>query len=104
MEIKLMELDPEWVLENFTISQHVRGNGKMTVQTYSLTGGVLMEFLLETLKIDFKVEGEVGDIGDCIFKFRIEDIKSDFPSLYARMIRLNIEILEGKLKSVNELM
>jgi len=99
----MIKLDPEWVIENFSISQHVDNYGMMTALTFGLKVGVFMQFLLETLKIDFDVDGEVGDNDNCSFKFRIEDIKIDFPTLYARMIRLNIEFLEDKLKSVNVL-
>ena len=101
MEKKLIELDPEWVIENFSISQGVFEDGKMFVQTDRIIESSVIHFLLESLKIDFEIDGDIEEEDECIFEFRIEDIKIDCPSLYAEMIRLNIKFLEEKLKSVN---
>ena len=91
---------PEWVLDNLSDSHYVDGYGNMCICTNSISDANWMHLALDTLKIPFKIN-EYGDFDDIIFsfEFKMEDIKIDCPSLYERMVKLNITNLEHKLKN-----
>jgi len=95
---KLVEITPEWVLDNLSDSMYADGYGNMSVYTSSVSDYNWMRLALRTLKITFE-ESDNDDYEDRLlsFGFRIEAIKDECPSLYERMFKLNINILEFKL-------
>jgi len=95
---KLIEVIPEWVLDNLSDSMYADGYGNMSVYTSSVSDYNWMCLALNTLKITFE-ESDNDDYDDRLLslRFRIEEIKNECPSLYERMIKLNINNLEFKL-------
>jgi hypothetical protein len=81
--IKLIELNPEWILNEIPISHYADGNGNISIDTDSSTDAKWLMLALNTLCIPYQ-EDDFGD-GDTNyfgFNFRIEDIKKDCPTLY----------------------
>lgn len=95
---KLIEVIPEWVLDNLSDSMYADGYGNMSVYTSSVSDYNWMRLALNTLKITYE-ESDNGGYNNMLhgFEFRIEAIKNECPSLYERMIKLNINNLEFKL-------
>ena len=95
---KLIEMTPEWVLENLSDTLYADGCGIMTVFTDSVTNARLMLLALNTLNIPFE-EYENGNNEDITiwYEFKVADIKIDCPSLYEDMMKFNSLNLEYKL-------
>lgn len=98
---KLIELTPEWVLENLPDSMYADGYGTMSVYTENPDNASWISLALNTLKIPFS-ESEFDESDDwddlmISYKFKIEDIKADCPSLYEFMKNLDRDNLQFKL-------
>lgn len=96
---KLIEVIPEWVLDNLSDSMYADGYGNMCICTNSISDSNWIHLALSTLKIHYKINNDC-DFDDMLFsfEFRIGAIKIDCPSLYDRMIKLNTKSLEDKHK------
>jgi len=84
--VKIIELNPEWVLSEIPVSLYAEGCGIISVETDTITDAKWIKLALETLLIPYD-EKEYGD-GNTIFidiEFHIEDLRSDCPNLYKKM-------------------
>lgn len=84
--VKHIELNPEWVLSELSISLYADGCGKISVETDTINDAKWIKLALETLLIPYD-EKEYSD-GDTIFidiEFHMEDLRSDCPNLYKRL-------------------
>lgn len=95
---KLIELTPEWILENLPHTKYADGSGLMSVYTNNPDNANWISLALNTLKIPFE-ESEYGDWDDMTmcYEFKIEDVKDDCPSLYINMKNLDRDNLQSKL-------
>jgi hypothetical protein len=84
--MKLIELTPEWVLNELPISCYADGNGNISIETDRATDASWIKLALNTLCITYK-ENDYGDIDTTFygFDFKIIDIKEECPSLYISM-------------------
>jgi len=86
---KLIEITPEWVIQNLSDAMYADGGGIMSVFA-KCADDAWISLALSTLKIPFE-ECEYGDLDDLTicYEFKIEDIKYDCPSLYDFMKNLD---------------
>ena len=89
--MKIIEITSEWVLEKLPHTHHNDGAGKISVYTACATDAHLIELALKTLKINYESYDYLNDQSDFVFgfDFRIEDLKSECPSLFKRMRKLD---------------
>jgi len=94
---KLIELTPEWVLENLSQGMCSYGGGKIGVYTNNPDNANWISLALDTLKIPFEVSEitEAEEQSIC-YEFKIKHIKDDCPSLYEFMKNLDKHNLEFK--------
>jgi hypothetical protein len=88
--IKLIELNPEWVLSELTDSLYADGCGNISVGTSTPNDAKWIKLALNTLCIPY-MENEFGE-GDVTFtdiEFRVEDIKNECPTLHKRMVEMD---------------
>jgi len=81
MEKKLIEVTPEWILENISYRSTVEEN--VFIIAYHDVEFELIRMALNKLKISY-VERTGNDTDDYIqgFEFRLEDIQTSCPSFY----------------------
>lgn len=90
--VKIIELNPEWVLSELTDSLYADGCGNISVGTSTPNDAKWIKLALNTLSIPYQ-EHEFGE-GDVTFtdiEFRIEDIKVECPNLYNRMREMDVK-------------
>lgn len=93
---KLIELTPQWVIQNLSDAMYADGKGVMSVFA-KCADNAWISLALNTLKIPFEeCEYEDGDDLTICYEFKIEDIKADCPSLHEFMKNLDKHNLEFK--------
>lgn len=88
----MIELTPEWVLNELPDSLYANGKGKGEVFTEDIVSSRWIKLALNTLDIPF-IEEEYYDDKDVwtsAFEFQIEDIKEECPSFYKRMKEMDL--------------
>ena len=94
---KLIELTPEWVLENLSVEMSFDGYGLAYVST-DLDHYKWIMLALKTLKIPFiKSQFRGSTEAMFCFEFKIKDIQIDCPSLYESMMSMSISTLQSDL-------
>lgn len=84
--VKLIELNPEWVLTELSDSLYADGQGNMSVDTYTHYDAKWIKLALNTLCINFhETEYGEGEMSFIDYEFRIDDIKINCPALYKMM-------------------
>lgn len=89
---RIIELTPEWVLEKLPHSHYSDGKGNNSVYTGNATDAALIELALDSLNIAYKANDYVDGNNEILFgfEFRIEEIKSECPSLHKRMKKMDV--------------
>ena len=84
--MKLIELTPEWVLNELPISCYADGTGNVSLETDNITNAKWIMLALNTLCIPYEENG-YAEVGTIIygFNFKITDIKQECPSFYGIM-------------------
>ena len=98
--VKLIELNPEWVLTELSGSLYADGSGNMSVGISTHNDAMWIKLALNTLSINFQ-ETEYGE-GAMTFvdiEFRIDDIKINCPALYKKMMEMDTK--NNLNKSIN---
>jgi hypothetical protein len=85
--MKQIEITPDWILEKLPHTHHVDSDGMVSVYTDCATNAHWIEKALDTLIIPYETYDYLNDHNDFVFAFdfRIEDIKTECPSLFKRM-------------------
>ena len=84
--VKLIDLNPEWVLSELSDSLYADGSGNISLGTSAHNDAKWIKLALDTLDIPYK-EHDFGesDVTFIDIEFSIEDIKEDCPTLYKKM-------------------
>jgi hypothetical protein len=87
---KIIELNPEWVLNEIPKSHYADGSGNISVDTDNTTDVRLITNALNMLGIPYE-QSEFGDAITIFFEieFRIECIKESCPVLHKKMKELD---------------
>ena len=85
---KIIELNPEWILDKLTVTHHADGRGSITITADSVSDSHWIDLALDTLGVKY----ETCTVGydpdpekqyfEVQWEFKIEDIKVDCPILY----------------------
>jgi hypothetical protein len=100
--VKIIELNPEWVLSEMPVSLYADGNGNVSLDTDTLTDAKWIKLALDTLCINFQ-ETEYGE-GDKTFidiEFCIDDLKINCPALYKKMKEMDAKNSLYKALNIN---
>ena len=86
----MIELTPEWLLENLSHTLDTDGAGQISLYTGNASDANWIELALNSLEISFEVYDYLNDYSDIVFgfDFRIEDIEKDCPNLSKRVREL----------------
>ena len=96
----IIEISPEWILNEIPMLHLVDGNGKVTVHTVIAFDGCWIKLALNTLKIEFKQLDwkKCEDSFFARFEFRIADIREECPTLYEKLNKMD-EIIRNYEKN-----
>jgi hypothetical protein len=96
---KLIEMTPEWVLENLSEMKYADGYGTMSIYLPCLKDFNLLICALKSLQISYKAFETYLFLDDLMYliEFQIEDIKIGCPSVYEKMQTMNKNNLGLKL-------
>jgi len=86
--MKKIEITSEWILDHFSDSVTVDGNGEVFLSTETLEAAYWIELALDTIEVDYKVSEfePLEDEPQCMiwteYTFRLSDIKKECPNTY----------------------
>lgn len=85
---KIIELTPEWVLNEFSHSLYADGMGIISVYTHCAANATWITKALDTLSIPYKAM-EDSELQSFFFEFKIEDIQEECPILCKKLKDIN---------------
>jgi hypothetical protein len=88
--VKPIELNPEWVLNELPITHYADGNGVVSVDTDRKSDASWIKLALTALLIPYEEnEFDEGDLTFIDIEFRLEDLRSECPTLYKKMMEMD---------------
>jgi len=86
--MKKIEINPEWILEEFPITHYADGNGKVIIETDEIIDARWIDLALAVLHIPYSCSeyyDEEQNTFSWLYTLSLNDLKDDCPTFFKKM-------------------